>query len=254
MPIKKVMFLTDIWCFCKIVELVLSLFVWVFLSQMYIKVKLIKSKKVFKMKIVKEGYVFIISTFVVSLILFFSNAGIITNILGFLFLLVSLFCLYFFRDPNIEITKGDGLILSPCNGTVLEVSENEMEKVVRVFLSVLDVHLQRSPIAGKVVSVEHKPGKFLKAMEPQAHIVNEQNIITIENENGKYLVKQIAGILARRCVSWVKPGDILKAGDKIGVIKFISQVDIHMPKNVDIKVNFGDKTVSGVTIFATLSR
>jgi phosphatidylserine decarboxylase len=221
---------------------------------MYIKVKLIKSKKVFKMKIVKEGYVFIISTFGVSLILFFSNVGIITNILGFLFLLVSLFCLYFFRDPNIEITKGDGLILSPCNGTVLEVSENDVQKVVRVFLSVLDVHLQRSPIAGKVVSVEHKPGKFLKAMEPQAHIVNEQNIITIENENGKYLIKQIAGILARRCVSWVKPGDILKAGDKIGVIKFSSQVDIHMPRNVDVKVKFGEKVVAGVTIFATLSR
>ncbi|MDR0617765.1 MAG: phosphatidylserine decarboxylase [Endomicrobium sp.] len=206
------------------------------------------------MRIVKEGYVFIIPTFVLSLVLFFLNGGIVVNILGFLFLLVSLFCLYFFRDPNIEITKGDGLILSPCNGTVLEVSEDEMEKVVKVFLSVLDVHLQRSPISGKVVSVEHKPGKFLKAMDPQAHIVNEQNVITIKNKDGKYIVKQIAGILARRCVSWVKPGDVLKVGDKIGVIKFSSQVDIHMPKNVNVKVKFGDKVVSGVTIFATLSR
>ncbi|MDR1523056.1 MAG: phosphatidylserine decarboxylase [Endomicrobium sp.] len=206
------------------------------------------------MRIVKEGYIFIISTFAVGLILFFSNIGIIADILGFLFILASLFCLYFFRDPDVEITKGDNLILSPCNGTVLEVSESETEKVVRVFLSVLDVHLQRSPIAGKVVGVEHKPGKFLKAMEPQAHIVNEQNIITIENENGKYLVKQIAGVLARRCVSWVKPGDILEAGDKIGVIKFSSQVDIHMPKNVDVKVKFGDKVVSGVSIFAILNR
>ncbi|MDR3124846.1 MAG: phosphatidylserine decarboxylase [Endomicrobium sp.] len=206
------------------------------------------------MRIVKEGYTFIIPTFVLSWVLFFLNIGIVVNILGFLFLLVSLFCLYFFRDPNIEITKGEKLILSPCNGTVLEVSENEMEKVVRVFLSVLDVHLQRSPISGKVVSVEHKPGKFLKAMEPQAHIVNEQNVIAIENEYGKYIVKQIAGILARRCVSWVKPGDILKAGDKIGVIKFSSQVDIHMPRNVDVKVKFGDKVVSGVTIFAILNK
>ncbi|MDR2395286.1 MAG: phosphatidylserine decarboxylase [Endomicrobium sp.] len=206
------------------------------------------------MRIVKEGYIFIISTFAVGLILFFSNIGIIADILGFLFILASLFCLYFFRDPDVKITEGKNLILSPCNGTVLEVSESETEKVVRVFLSVLDVHLQRSPIAGKVVGVEHKPGKFLKAMEPQAHIVNEQNIITIENENGKYLVKQIAGILARRCVSWVKSGDILKAGDKIGVIKFSSQVDIHMPKNVDVKVKFGDKVVSGVSIFAILNR
>jgi phosphatidylserine decarboxylase len=89
-------------------------------------------------------------------------------------------------------------------------------------------------------------------MEPQAHIVNEQNIITIENENGTYLVKQVAGILARRCVAWVKPGDILNTGDKIGVIKFSSQVDMHMPRNVDIKVKQGDKVVSGITIFAIL--
>jgi phosphatidylserine decarboxylase len=205
------------------------------------------------MKIIKEGYVFIIVPLILSMFLFFSNLGFVANVLSFIFLLAALFCLYFFRDPNIEITKGDKLILSPCNGTVLEVSENETEKFVRVFLSVLDVHLQRSPIAGRVINVEHKPGKFLKAMKPQAHIVNEQNIITIENENGRYIVKQIAGILARRCVSWVKVGDILKTGDKIGVIKFSSQVDIHMPKNSNIKVKFGDKVVSGVTIFATLN-
>ncbi|MDR1418556.1 MAG: phosphatidylserine decarboxylase [Endomicrobium sp.] len=206
------------------------------------------------MKIVKEGYIFIIVPLILSMFLFFYNLGFVANVLGFIFLLIALFCLYFFRDPNIEITKGDKLILSPCNGTVLEVSENETEKFIRVFLSVLDVHLQRSPVAGKVINVEHKPGKFLKAMEPQAHIVNEQNVITIENENGRYIVKQIAGILARRCVSWVKPGDILKTGDKIGVIKFSSQVDIHMPKNSNIKVNLGDKVVSGVTVFATLNK
>ncbi|MDR0724117.1 MAG: phosphatidylserine decarboxylase [Endomicrobium sp.] len=206
------------------------------------------------MKIIKEGYVFIISPLILSLILFLSNLGFIANILGFILLLASLFCLYFFRDPKIEITKGENLILSPCNGTVLEVSENETDKFVRVFLSVLDVHLQRSPVTGKVINVEHKNGKFLKAMEPQAHIVNEQNVITIENKNGKYIVKQIAGILARRCVSWVKPGDVLKSGDKIGVIKFSSQVDIHMPKNSDIQVKLGDKVVSGVTVFATLNR
>ncbi|GHT65012.1 phosphatidylserine decarboxylase proenzyme [Endomicrobiia bacterium] len=204
------------------------------------------------MQIVKEGYPFIAIPLALGLGLIIAGFGRVSSILGTLFILISLFCLYFFRDPKVEITKGDGLILSPCNGTVLEVSEKKTEKVIRVFLSVLDVHLQRSPIFGRVISVEHKPGKFLKAMEPQAHIVNEQNVITIENENGKYLVKQIAGILARRCVLWVKQGDVLNTGDKIGVIKFSSQVDLHMPKNVDIKVKQGDKVVSGVTIFATL--
>ncbi len=206
------------------------------------------------MRIVKEGHRFIIIPFILGLALLIADRGMVLTATGTLCVLVSLFCLYFFRDPKIEITRGDNLILSPCNGTVLEVSENETEKIIRVFLSVFDVHLQRSPVSGKVKSVEYKPGKFLKAREPQAHIVNEQNVIIIENESGKYLVKQIAGILARRCVSWVNPGDVLNPGDKIGVIKFSSQVDLHIPKNVDIKVSRGDKVVSGVTIFAVLNK
>lgn len=202
------------------------------------------------MSIVREGLPFILIPLILGLVLIFAGWG----KLGIVFILISLFCTYFFRDPHIEITQGENLILSPCNGTVLEVSENETEKVIRVFLSVLDVHLQRSPVAGKVTKVEYKPGKFLKAMDPQAHIENEQIHIYIENENGTYIVKQIAGILARRCVSWVKPGDELKAGDKIGVIKFSSQVDLHMPKNVDIKVKKDDKVISGITVFAVLNR
>lgn len=204
------------------------------------------------MSIVRDGYPFILIPLVLGLLLISSST--LTLILGILLILFALFCAYFFRDPKIEVTKGEGLILSPGNGTVLEVSENDTEKVIRVFLSVFDVHLQRSPIDGKVTKVEYKPGKFLKAMEPEAHIVNEQNHIVIENENGTYVVKQIAGILARRCVSWVKPGDEIKAGDKIGVIKFSSQVDLHMPKNVDIKVKKDDKVVSGVTVFAVLNK
>lgn len=206
------------------------------------------------MSIVKDGYPFILIPLFIGLVLIFTKLGLVFTVLGAICIALALFCLYFFRDPKIKITEGEGLILSPCNGTVLEVSENEHEKVIRVFLSVFDVHMQRSPISGKVTNVEYKKGKFLKAMEPQAHIVNEQNIITIENENGKYLVKQIAGILARRCVSWVKAGDEVKVGDKIGVIKFSSQVDLHMPKNAAIKVKKDDKVVSGVTVFATLNR
>ncbi|MDR2676628.1 MAG: phosphatidylserine decarboxylase [Endomicrobium sp.] len=204
------------------------------------------------MQIVKEGRVFIIIPFILGLILLIMMLwwGIISVICGVLCIFVSLFCVYFFRDPDVEITKGDGIILSPCNGTVLEINENKNEKIIRVFLSVLDIHLQRSPVNGKVVSVEHVSGKFLKAMNSQAHIVNEQNIITIENENGKYIVKQIAGMLARRCVSWVKSGDLLCCGDKIGLIKFGSQVDLHIPKNASIKIRHGDKVVSAITIVA----
>jgi len=205
------------------------------------------------MRILKEGYLFIGVSLILGLALLSIGKSRVSIVIGALCVLISLFCIYFFRDPKVRITKGDNLILSPCSGTVLEVGETENDKVVRVFLSVLDVHLQRSPVAGRVVNVEYKPGKFLRAMKPQAHIVNEQNIITIENESGKYFVKQIAGILARRCVSWVKSGDVLRCGDKIGMIKFSSQVDLHMPKTANIRVKLGDKVVAGVTVFATLN-
>jgi phosphatidylserine decarboxylase len=89
-------------------------------------------------------------------------------------------------------------------------------------------------------------------MDPRAHIENEQNLITIKTENGIFTVKQIAGILARRCISWVKEGDVLQKGDKIGVIKFSSQVDLIMPKNVEIKVKKDDKVISGITVFGEI--
>jgi len=201
------------------------------------------------MAIVKEGYSLIFVMFATGLLLIFFGFWPIAVICMFL----ALFFIYFFRDPNITITQGEGLILSPCNGTVLEVKEkSDGQSVIRVFLSVFDVHLQRTPVSGTVKKVEYRPGKFLKAHDPQAHIVNEKNIITIENENGVYVVEQIAGILARRCVSWVKPGDILKAGDKIGVIKFGSQVDLYMPEGYKIDVKKGDTVVSGVTVFASI--
>lgn len=200
------------------------------------------------MKIVKEGYPFILGCFIVGLILNFVFAP-----LAIVFYILALCCLMFFRDPNLTINADEKFILSPCNGTVMNVIENENGQTeVRVFMSVANVHLQRSPISGTVKSVEHKPGKFLKAHLPEAYIENEQNVITIENENGTYIVKQIAGILARRCVAWVKPGDVVKQGDKIGIIKFSSQVDLIMPAGYDVRVKTGDKVTSGLSIFAII--
>ncbi len=202
------------------------------------------------MSIVKEGYPFI---------LVFLAAGFICSFifdpLAIILYLLSAFCFFFFRDPDLTINEDKKFILSPCNGTVMNVLTNENGQTeVRVFMSVFNVHLQRSPISGTVTSVEHKPGKFLKAHLPEAYIENEQNVITIENENGTYIVKQIAGILARRCVSWVKPGDVIKQGDKIGVIKFSSQVDLIMPAGYDVRVKVGDKVTSGLSIFAVINQ
>jgi phosphatidylserine decarboxylase len=210
------------------------------------------------MSILKEGYPFIIPAFLAGLVLlaatrFFSlpPVNIICIATGSLLIVFVLFCMVFFRDPKIEITQGEGLILSPCNGTVMEVIEEGDEKVIRVFLSVFSVHLQRSPVSGTVTSVVHKDGKFLAAWDPRAHIENEQNIFTIQSDSGVYIVRQIAGLVARRCVAWVKTGDTLKAGDKIGMIKFSSQVDLHLPKSATVKVKPGDKTKAGITIMAT---
>ena len=202
------------------------------------------------MKIVKEGYPFILGCLIVGVAFHF----IFTPLSG-VFYILAILCLLFFRDPDLTINADEKFILSPCNGTVMNVIENENGQTeVRVFMSVANVHLQRSPISGTVKSVEHKPGKFLKAHLPEAYIENEQNVITIENENGTYIVKQIAGILARRCVAWVKPGDVIKQGDKIGVIKFSSQVDLIMPAGYDVRVKVGDKVTSGLSIFAIISK
>jgi phosphatidylserine decarboxylase len=215
------------------------------------------------MSILKEGYPFILPPFAAGLGLIiiprFTGLGAAYPVvfymllgLGIVFVIFALFCLFFFRDPAIRISAGESHVLSPCNGTVLGVAEEGNEKVVRVFLSIFNVHLQRSPVRGKVTNLEHKEGKFLMAWDPLAHSLNEQNIFTIENERGIFTVKQIAGFLARRCVSWVKPGDELNQGDKIGCIKFSSQVDLYLPKSVEVRVKSGDPVRAGITIIGEI--
>ncbi|MDR1836858.1 MAG: phosphatidylserine decarboxylase [Treponema sp.] len=211
------------------------------------------------MSILKEGYphifpslpaaavMIIAASYTESQLVFLTCA-----VLGSVLTIFALFCVFFFRDPKITVTQGEGIILSPCNGTVMEVTEEGGEKIVRVFLSVFSVHLQRSPAGGTVAEVSHRKGKFLAAWNKRAQAENEQNTITIQGAKGVYTVRQIAGFVARRCVSWVRPGDVLKAGDKIGMIKFGSQVDLHLPNSAEIKVSVGDKTRAGVTVMARI--
>jgi phosphatidylserine decarboxylase len=208
------------------------------------------------MSILKEGYPFIFPAFAAGLIFLVISrfmgkpADIVFIAIGSLLIIFALFCMFFFRDPAVKVTQEEGAILSPCNGTVMEITEEDGEKVIRVFLSIFSVHLQRAPVSGTVINVTHKDGKFLAAWDPRAHIENEQNIFKIQSEAGIYTVRQIAGLVARRCVSWVKSGDTLKAGDKIGMIKFSSQVDLYMPKSAEIKVKPGDKVKAGITTIA----
>jgi phosphatidylserine decarboxylase len=216
------------------------------------------------MSIIKEGYPFIFPPLVLGAALIvipgftdlcaaFPALFYLLFGLGALCTVFALFCLFFFRDPAITVTRSENSILSPCNGTVLDTEEKENEQVIRVFLSIFNVHLQRAPVKGKLTRVEHKDGKFLMAWDPLAHSLNEQNVFTIENEKGLFVVRQIAGFLARRCVSWVKAGDELKQGDKIGCIKFSSQVDLHLPASAKVKVQSGDKVRAGITIVGELT-
>jgi phosphatidylserine decarboxylase len=208
--------------------------------------------------ILKEGFPFIFPPGITGLALiiipriggerFAVVSFVLLQGIGALLILFACFCVYFFRDPKITVAQDESAVLSPCNGTVMEIEETESEKIIRVFLSIFSVHLQRSPVEGIVADVRHADGKFLAAWNPRAHILNEQNTFTIQGADGVYAVRQIAGFVARRCVSWVKAGDALKAGDKIGMIKFSSQVDLHMPKTVTVLVKKGDRVRAGITV------
>lgn len=213
------------------------------------------------MKIVKEGYksikfflFFAIGFYIIGAFFVFLPF----KILAFLCFAFSLFCFYFFRNPDIEINALENEIVSPCNGKVMEIVEEynnvlEMQcKVIRIFLSVFDVHVQRTPIDGEIEYIEYKKGKFLAAMHPNAHIENEQNLVVFNDKEQKRRVMciQIAGLIARKIVMWTKRGDVLKKGDLYGMIKFGSQVDIYLPVNTDIKINEKQKIVAGKTIIA----
>lgn len=175
--------------------------------------------------------------------------------LGALAWLVFIFSLYFFRDPKREIPSGTNLVLAPGDGKIVEiVTEQEnlfiQEKVTRIsiFLSVFDVHVNRTPVTGQVGYFNYKRGKFHIASKKSASIENEQTIIGIHTNGVKILVKQIAGFIARRIVCHVREGSVVTAGARIGMIKFGSRVDLAVPKEVKIQVQIGQKVIAGQTI------
>jgi phosphatidylserine decarboxylase len=176
------------------------------------------------------------------------------KLVGALCVAFALFCVAFFRDPDRDIPQTDG-ILSPADGTVLEVVTVDGEgygrgRVVRIFLSIFDGHVQRSPVSGTVKALRYVPGVFLDARDPRAPFANESNSIEIEGAKGRVMVKQISGLIARRIVCWVRPDDALEAGERIGLIRFGSQVDLYLPAEAEVVVKEGDKVVAGQTVVA----
>lgn len=173
-----------------------------------------------------------------------------------MFLVGTIFCIFFFRDPERNPTQDPRFVISPGDGRVMEVTEEThlmtggKVKVVRIFLSIFNVHVQHSPISGKVAKIEYQKGKFLDARNPRAAHENENNSILIENDSMKVIVKQIAGLIARRIVCHVRLGQDLRAGQKLGLIRFGSQVDVYLPTDLEVCVVPGDRVVSGVSLLA----
>jgi len=179
-------------------------------------------------------------------------------VLGFwyvagIFFLVALFMAFFFRDPKREPPSDPDIVVSPADGRVTRVGAVESGTVVRIFLSPLDVHINRSPIPGKIVDVLYSPGKFLMATNEKASLVNEQNALTIQGEKITVVCKQIAGILARRIVCWKARGDSLGLGERFGMIKFSSRTDVLLPANVHVTVKEGQRVRGGTTVIGRIS-
>ena len=173
--------------------------------------------------------------------------------LAALFAALAAFMAFFFRDPERVAPEEATVVVSPADGKVMVVervdpSDPASPTQVSIFLSPLDVHINRSPIAGTIEEVVYKPGKFKVASKKVASTVNEQNVITISNPELRIVARQIAGIMARRIVCWKKAGDHVALGERIGLMKFSSRMDVVMPPEVEVLCAVGDRVVAGITV------
>lgn len=193
----------------------------------------------------KEGFPFVIIPALIAMLLAFFQLWILASA----FALIAGFMAFFFRDPYREVPDGEGLIVAAADGRVTRIDETDDGKLVSVFMSPFDVHINRSPIAGTIQKAEYIAGKKAPATSNSASFTNERNSLTI---NGDVLVRctQIAGIVARRIVCWNKEGDELKRGQKFGLIKFSSRTDVLMPVHVELMVKIGDHVKGGQTVLA----
>jgi phosphatidylserine decarboxylase len=203
--------------------------------------------------IAREGLRFIVPSFVLFALFCYLHYP--TLALLFFFLLV--FCVFFFRNPKRQVIDQDGALLCPADGKVMEIRDvidreflDGERKRIAVFMSPLDVHVNRAPCAGRVVLTQHRDGSFGAAYKKEVDQVNERNYILFDNRGERVLIVQIAGFLARRITSYVKPGDEVKKGQPVGIISFGSRVDIYLPKGYEPMVDLQEKVKAGVTVVA----
>jgi phosphatidylserine decarboxylase len=205
----------------------------------------------------KEGYPFIVIGAIAALLL-----GQLWEPLGWLLVIITLWMCYFFRDPERVTPVRDGLVVSPADGRVsmittlvppaeLELPAEPMQRV-SVFMNVFDCHVNRSPLAGRIVQILYTPGLFLNAELDKASEDNERNALVIEAAATRIGVVQIAGLIARRIVGFVQTGDELGAGERFGLIRFGSRVDVYLPRSAQILVGVGQVAIAGETVLADL--
>lgn len=205
------------------------------------------------MRIVREGIPYILAPTLLSIILLAVGYWYVT----LPFMLLAAFMAFFFRDPKRRLPADPNVIVAPADGRVTRVSPLEPGRdnsstLISIFLSPLDVHINRAPIAGKIIDVSYTKGKFLIATNEKASLVNEQNALTIEGSKITIVCKQIAGILARRIVCWKHRGDMVALGERFGLIKFSSRTDVILPEAVEVLVAPGMHVKGGTTIIGRL--
>lgn len=202
-----------------------------------------------------EGYPFILG---------FALLGVVAHFIfwpvSFVFLFLTVFSVYFFRNPKRIAPVGDNLVITPADGKVIVVQEidekkyvNQKVKMISVFMSPLNVHVNKMPMDGTVEKVQYQKGSFKAAFAPEASTDNEQNAVLLKpNSGGWVLFVQVAGWLARRIISYAQPGQVYKKGDIYGLIRFGSRVDVYLPLTSDVKVKVGDIVKSGESVLAEM--
>ncbi len=202
---------------------------------------------------VKEGYKFAAVPLVLAVV-----AGLLHwMVTGGIFLLLAAFVLFFFRDPERVAPADPAAVVSPADGRVLEVVDEPMDsragQRISIFLAVWDVHVNRAPLAGRIARVEYRPGRFYVAMRSRASAENEQNVIHLITQRGEIVFKQIAGWIARRVLCWKAEGDAVACGERVGMIRFGSRVDLWLPAEAEILVRPGQHVKGGSSILARWS-
>ena len=203
--------------------------------------------------VAREGWIFIIISLAVSAVLAYFNF----YITALIFAVITLFCIFFFRNPGRVIPKGDEMVVSPADGKAMDVTTVNEElflkgeaKRIRIFLSLFNVHINRAPVSGKVSFVKQVTGQYLPAYKDEASFKNQRNYIGLETEFGKVMVVQITGLVARRLVCWVESGNVLQRGERFGLIRFGSCTEIYLPVETEVLVKTGDIVKGGESVIA----